>query len=396
MTALLNSVPRDPLRLGQDPVVFETRTAAPRVWTLDAEGDQIAGALRLGSGELMDLSLHLLNAWQSEIGFSKASTPLQSTVEQAMPGAATLRLVVAAAGNYVLHELIDAIEEPMATTFAELVENHLRKAGEDRRPLVFMSDVMFPWRMLYACPGDISSRVDDDADPEVVDDRGFLGIAGIVDHMMAITKPAERNRGTSVPVGIHSGLTGGPGGSSDLRSALGQRADLEPRFVDDEADFARAIAADRSALIYAYCHGQFRHATAGQPLQELVLRKKPLTGRDVQQRIKNKTGVLSTSPIAVVNACQGGVFKAEYSTTVIDALRRCGASGTVGPLLDIPICFGGVFGTKLLQSLMEGDSLSGALLAVTRRFMTEDRNPLGLAYQSINGRNAVLPSRSES
>ena len=283
------------------------------------------------------------------------------------------------------------MDEPMATVFTDLVQQHVNKPDESERALVFMSNVVFPWRMLYAHPRDVLAVIDDDAEPGSVDDRGFLGIAGIVDHMMPITSPNKLKQGRSVPIGIYTGFEKISGGRDDVKLALAERADLKPRFESNEAAFTKAIVADESALIYTFCHGRFRSATGGNQVQELLLTAKPLTGHHIRSRIKRATRGLSTGPIAFVNACQGGVFKSDYSTTVIDALRQCGASGTAGPLLDMPIRFGGVFGTAVLKSLTEGGSLASSLLKASRHFMAEERNPLGLAYQSINGRNATLP-----
>jgi len=81
----------------------------------------------------------------------------------------------------------------------------------------------------------------------------------------------------------------------------------------------------------------------------------------------------------------------DHSTTVINVLRKSGASGTIGPALDMPTRFGGVFGAELIRLLVEGESVSIALLKATRTFIAEKRNPLGLAYLSIDGRSAALP-----
>jgi hypothetical protein len=390
MVTNLRATPRDPLNAGQDLVVLETTVAEPRVWMLD-DGNQIAAPLDLDQKELEDESIGLLQGWQGEIGVENASTPLQNDLEQTEGEAEQLRVVLAAAGNYLFRRLREAMGEPMRSAFDGLISRHLQKADQDGRALVFMSDVIVPWRMLYADPTDLERSIDDDDDPTSVAVRGFLGFAGIVDHMMPITNATLTNRGSLVPVGVHTRFADLPGGRADLLAALRSRVDLRPKVETDERSFVKAILADEAALIYTFCHGRFRTATAGRPVQELLFRKKPLTGHYLQRRLPRTQPALKTAPIVFINACQGGVVDVDHSTTVINVLRESGASGTIGPVLDMPTCFGGVFGAELIRLLVAGESVSVALLKATRTFIAEKRNPLGLAYLSINGRSAALP-----
>lgn len=391
MSTHLYATATDPLTPGYDLVKLETTSVGePRALRFSSEGDMVGAPFALSHAQLESLAIQLLQAWQREIGVASGPTPLQTAVTQTPEEAARLRAVLASEGNYVFHELRDALDEPMRSVFDQLVKGHLAKADDDQRALVFMSDSLIPWRMLYADSDDLSRRIDEDDDPNSIDERGFLGLAGIVDHVIPITNPPSARRGTSVPFGVYTGFNTLPGGRTDVEAALSSRTDLKPTFVTTEVDFVTTILADDAALIYAYCHGRFRDSTVGMPIQELIFDTKPLTGQYVERRIKTKVGRLSTAPIAFVNACQGGIGGVDYATTVVNVLNDRGAGATAGPMLDMPTCFGGVFGSHVIGLLAQKHSLSSALIRATREYMTTHGNPLGLAYVSVNGRRASL------
>jgi hypothetical protein len=394
-TTRLLAPERDPFHYGQDLIRFETSEGRLRVWTLDEDNEQIRSTVDLSRDEMQSLGNDLLHSWQREIGFTKANTPLQNAVMQASSSAAKLHAALAAVGNFTMHELFSKIDEPMAQKLYDIVESHVTQSVSEQRPIIYMSDFAFPWRMLYASPKDVRERISEDAEPDDIDPRGFLGLAAMVDHMLPITKPPTRKPGSSVAVGVNVQFQARPGGEDDIRAALSARSDLELSFTSDEATFAKRIAEDNSALIYLFGHGRFRPATADSVMQEVLLNKKPLIGADLTRRIKTNISneILSTSPVALVNACQGGVFRSDTTNDIVTALRNSGAAGTIGPMLDMPTCFGGAFGAELLKSLTKELSLTRALLDVTRHFMDEDRNPLGLAYSSINGKNSLLRRR---
>ncbi|MEU4769132.1 hypothetical protein AB0H12_38400 [Actinosynnema sp. NPDC023794] len=391
-SAGLRSAPRDPTDPGHDLIALETKnTTQPRAWVVNSRGSYIAAPFSISSDELDEMALELLQAWQGEIGVTNADTPMQRSLHQEESEAGRLRTVLAAHGNLVLLRILEAIGQPMRDVVESLIERHINKIESDRRALVFMSDTLFPWRMLYADPKVPDREVAFDDQPGSVAPNGFLGMVGVVDHQPLITSPPRRSHGRIVPIAMHPGFSKLPGGRADVQRALESRLGLELQFADDEIDFGRAIATDEAALIYAFCHGRFRDATGGRAVQELILHRKPVHAQFFEVVLRRLKTRFSTAPIAFINACQGGVVNAAHPSTVIDFLRAKGAVGTVGPLVDMPTCFGGEFGAELIGKLAGGCSLSVALLEATRTFMLRDLNPLGLAYASIEGRNSHLP-----
>jgi hypothetical protein len=260
-------------------------------------------------------------------------------------------------------------------------------------PLVFMTSFAFPWRLLYVDPTDPERIVEEDDAASSVVPRGFLGLSRTVDHALACVPHHEW--GSTVPVAIHQAFQTGPGGEQAIRTALVGRPDLKITVHTDERAFAKDIASPEVALIYAYCHGQFR-PSGGSFLQELSLGKGPFTSQLLERRIKDRLqGRLKTAPIAFINACQGGVSQVDDATsTFLTTLWKCGAGSVMGPMIDMPTVFGGRFGVRVLEELsgLPPPSLSTAVLNASRYFMEEHRNPLGLAYVTTNGRSISLPT----
>jgi len=281
----------------------------------------------------------------------------------------------------------------MESIFVDFVAGTASR-GMDDVPLVFVATGGFPWRMLYAIPGDPDRIVTEDDNPLSVPSDGFLGIARVVDQSMP-TRAGGKNTGTTIPVGLSSGFANGPGGSVDIRAALAPRTDLSALINTDEGAFAKGVGSRDVALIYTFCHGQFRPGEGGATVQELTLTN-PFNPLLLKRRIKDQIGELPTASIAFINACQGGVSDATGpTTTFLTTLRECGAGALIGPLIDMPTVFGGRFGARILALLADPTvpTLGSALLKATREFMDQHRNPLGLAYAATNGRNASLPAQ---
>jgi hypothetical protein len=393
MSALGFSVPHDPLSAGYDLLRFETSPSNTCVRVIDGGGEVATGMLNLSGSAIEDLADELLQEWQSEIGVSQADTPFQNRLQQTSSDANEARVTLASAGNYALRSLFDAMDANVAGPAEALIKRRYEDAGMIERPLIFMSDVLFPWRLLYAGPTALRGVIRDDDDPAVVPVRGFLGYECMIDEQALIAPVWRTNRGSAIAAGIHTKLDGRPGGTSDLLRILADRQDLVPSIVHERGPFGDVVASDSAALIYAYCHGEFRRATGGRSLQELVLGRRRIAANYIRRRVRNGPGSLTSAPIAFVNACQGGVRQVERSSTTLEALWECGSQATLGPLVDMPIKFGGPFGVHVIELLLAGKPLAKVLVDATRYFIdSEYNNLLGLAYSSMGGSRATLPN----
>jgi len=373
-------------------VEIEFNQSGNFVKMVDENDTYITGELRLSRDAFWAIGRDLLQAWQNEVGFTKLSTPLQTTVPQERSAADEQLVTFAAAGNFALHELLDSIEEPVRGLLGTTLEAFVDPATESPI-LAFLCKVVFPWRMLFVAAGGVDDWVTDETPASAISASGFLGNSGPVDHMSAIANPPEPGPGRTAPIGIHPGLKKLVGGNADIQS-LFQGFDILPKVTQNERSLAKTIADDESILIYMFCHGQFRPATAGLPVQDIVLRpNKVLTSSELGRRLRvrlGKDGLFSTSPVVFLNACQAGVIGAAEDNSIASILRRHGAQCTVAPLIDMPVCFGGPFGKEVIRLLVERRSASDALLSATRLFVETGGNLLGLAYCTVDGRNAQI------
>jgi hypothetical protein len=390
MSTTVNSTERDPLRKNYRLVSFQENRDGIEVWTFDDTHQIISGSLNLNVQELRDLSFDLLQTWQREIGVTSSKTPLQGSLSINRAESLRLRAKFAAAGNYVLRQILENISSPTNVYISQIFRDFVAENGVDNRALVFMSnfDFLIPWRLLYANPDDFDRMMTDDDEPDSVRSDGFLGLAGVVDQMVRISEPRTGQPGRNVPVGIHVDFRSRPGGEADIRSSLSPRPDLNLVFAQDERELTTQIAQDGSALIYLFCHGRFR-LVAGTAVQELLLAPNNiLSGSDIKRKIPK--GGLRSDPIAFINACQGGTLRNQSSSDLPNAFRKAGAGATVGPLVDMPIRFGGPYGNMLLGMLASGSSLGEALLESSVAMEDEKFNLLGLTYASVNGLNSYI------
>lgn len=387
MTTRVIPAAGNPLRQRPDLIQVTTATTTWSMFILDQDMNSYEGRFLVDPSVAASRFLGVLRAWQDAIGLTSARTALQERVPQTAPNELLVQL--AAAGSYLFHELRESLAAPIASTFSDLISQHVQ--GVRPQPLTFLCATSLPWRMMYVHPMNVDRRIDEDDDPADVPVAGFLGASSVVDQMLPNSTHERSPDGMTVPVGIHSAFMAGAGGQSEIQNAIAAHGDLTVQFETSPKVFAKAIAKDQAALIYAFCHGSFGSSTAGMPIQQLILDGRALTGEELRQRIRSRCARLSTAPIAFVNACQGGVFAEVPSATVIEVLLECGARAAIGPLLDMPAVFGAQWGVAIIRRLVNGTSLAAATLDATTTLLRDDGNPLGLAYATTNGINGRLP-----
>lgn len=347
----------------------------------------------LERARLEAIATGLLASWQDVIGWrSDASKPLQRQVAQEGPEACTQLLRLAVNGNHALRQLVQHLGGDAGEVLMDTISDCITTSAHVPTLLMIKSKTLFPWRMLYIDPADPHRQVVTGDDPTEVDIRGFLGASVAVD-LQQQNRPHPPRPGDMAAVGILPTAQDGVGGAAAVRAALRQRA-LQVNVTSDGEELLEHIGQDRVDLIYLLCHGQFRPFVGGIPTQELWLRPgRPITGWQIGRELSGALGDagLSTLPIVIINACQAGVLPDRFDS-IMTALAEAGAGGMAGPLVDMPTRFGEVFGIKVVHYLSSDNTLAESIRLATVGFLTDNNNPLGLAYSNINGMKATLKS----
>lgn len=375
-----------------------------RIWTISEDTEIVESRLHLTRSEFLARGRMLLREWQRMIGLGQRPTTLKKFVDIDEVLHAQIWTPLAAHGNHAWRQLLDAIDGPVRQELRSAVH---KDDGIAEGCLVFMTDAIFPWRMLYAVPRDgwhrtMTEEVVEELPPdgEIPNLRpsidGFLGLKRPVDHSLPVTRPSVPRSGGSAVLGANARILDGYFGSRDPQQALAEElrmlegGSLRARVHTTEMAFAHSIADDDAALVYAVCHGSFLPGTGGIPIQEIFLEDDVgMSAADFGRRIQNRTGGrgLTGTAVALFNACQVGYFEHD-GTGILDVLHRNGVQAVGGPLVDIPGRFARVFGSETIRLLLKGLSFTHALWYTCRTLATERSNPLGLAYMSVDGRDA--------
>jgi hypothetical protein len=131
-----------------------------------------------------------------------------------------------------------------------------------------------------------------------------------------------------------------------------------------------------STLIYVYCHGSAPDAFSGT-YESLVLDAKcSLEPRDLRQKPPYRS-----APIIFLNSCKGGVSSPLRFSGFLKEFRARGALGLIATSYSVPIAFAASFGEQVVDRyLNRGGSLAGEMLALRRRHLIEQGNPVPLFY----------------
>jgi len=392
MTTTVFAAPRDPLAANPTVAFLAPRNDQYRIHIIDASvGSNVQEDLHLSRNDLGKISRDLLQRWQEEIGReSSDSYALQRSLHQSQNDLENQLVEFASAGNRALREILKGFDSGQVTGsyFASLLAKLLSRDAPEMS-LAVISDLSppLPWRMLYADPDAFDREITFDESPANIKPNGFFGLAGMIGEAPG-SIPGQAAAGTTVPIGVYQGMRTSAGGVQDVQAIFAGNNGFEVLDAMNKKDLRRYLRGDSAALIYLFCHGKFRPVTGGEPMQLLAIQRNEEFSAGYLQ-LKQ----LTTQPIAFINACQGGVYGGTYDDDFVTELSKNGASGTLAPLVDMPVRFGGPFGTAVLHMLADGSTLAEACLEASRKMYREQNNLLGLAYSSTNGFSSRLSQR---
>jgi hypothetical protein len=99
------------------------------------------------------------------------------------------------------------------------------------------------------------------------------------------------------------------------------------------------------------------------------------------------------APLVVLNACASAVPAPSVYGSFLPYLLGRGARGVIGTEADIPPVFAAAWAQEFFTRVLDGAPLADAAFVVTRDFVRQHRNLLGLAYVlHCDGRSLVWPA----
>jgi hypothetical protein len=264
---------------------------------------------------------------------------------------------------------------------------------DDEQVISFHSeDVLAPWSMLYVT----------DPDARTLGSTGmwqaerFLGYKHLIEHQFrrvtSETLICAQDSRVWASLNVDDRIDrAGTAFVRPVEMLLQSRAQVCGRRTDKRS-LADAFKSRefRDQIIYFGCHGHVVGSGASGRLQgELRLADdKAIRSSDIISWLEER---LPSNPVVIVNACAGGAMGSPFYTTFARDLLARGANCLVGPQIDIPICFAADYAVHLLDRfLVPQVRLGGIVRELSRTFLDDYSNPLGLTYSLYRGMDTRL------
>jgi hypothetical protein len=166
--------------------------------------------------------------------------------------------------------------------------------------------------------------------------------------------------------------------------------------VPDEGDVAEVLLSSLppAELVYFFCHAELDEDPLGiHPVTAAL----GLTGphkvslRELLTRWPTDQE-LDLAPLIVLNACATSAPPDQVYAAFTPWLMNKGARGVIGTEVEIPAIFAAAWATEFFRHLLDGAPVADAAFRVTREFVDQQHNLLGLAYAlHCDGRSRVAP-----
>ncbi|MEO8165174.1 MAG: C25 family cysteine peptidase, partial [Betaproteobacteria bacterium] len=268
-----------------------------------------------------------------------------------------------------------------------------------------------PWGMLYTHPTEEPLA----ANGSNFVKEGFWGYRHIIEHC-----PYKRKYGTNrvihpsddgrVTTGFHIDdaikLVDDPDVMARQQHFFAEHPLIDSRERTLKAHLSTALSSDEfnDKLMYFFCHGRGAGEIDKPNLGDswLKLSDPPdtyITANDFDTWLGDRD--LESSPFVFCNACQGGQMTTNFYESVALAMLARGAAGLIGPQIDVPIVFAEKFGRRFFERLLgdgqtPSDPAGKILRDLTREFLDNHHNPLGLAYSLYSGADMqFVPRRNQ-
>ncbi|MDG9716404.1 CHAT domain-containing protein [Streptomyces sp. DH24] len=290
---------------------------------------------------------------------------------------------LARSGDRTLRRILSGADRDLEW-FREFLLGELRREG--LRISFDSRDLSLPWPMFAV-------RTDDSATP------AFLGHRHEIDQTGASYAPVYSPAARPVPVTSLNTDTAldAAGRSEDVAALLRRRSRLTVRTHADDLLKSLADAEFDEDLMYFWCHGAFNeygaHRTVGIRLSD---DKVIDADRVHEHREEAGTGQGSVfRPFVLLNACHAGVPAATAELEYLGrAFIKHGATGVLGPQIEIPQVFASEYAHAFLDRYLSGSRTAGEICRdLARHFLDDLHNPLALAYLLYCGIDSVLEIR---
>jgi len=294
-----------------------------------------------------------------------------------------------------LPELADAGRSLYRALFPQsILEDGILPEGTVVQVDPVIGQMTLPWSLIYdhkvrpggkLCPRFWEDGVCGDCphrdNPKIVCPSGFWGFRAIIEQIPCWLdtrcpepKPLIRRIDNDDPLCLNVNVNRTFGLWRDHLARLERAGRLE-LLVAEEIDQMESFWDDRAGaldLVYFYTH-------AGKDDLErpmLLLSDGPYTSNHIEACELD----WSRHPLVFLNGCGTGDYDALSFTSLISDFRKAGASGVIGTECPVPEMFAEHFASQLLPELLRGEWLGKAMLRVRRQLLTENLNPMGLAY----------------
>ncbi|CAM5264181.1 hypothetical protein GCM10010329_03620 [Streptomyces spiroverticillatus] len=294
-------------------------------------------------------------------------------------------------GAALLFDTLLGGPDPQTVHFRRFLAEALADEGLRVR---FDSDLFLPWPML-CLPGPPPTGTDDAAFRALF--ARFLGHRHQLDQTGGSYPLRRRTTAPRRPVVSLNHDTAldrkGETRATDLAQLLASGTEFVERTSRTELLDALSREHFDEQLMYFWCHGHYVDRAPEPP--RLVIRLSDGTPIDAQTvaRLRRPMGEVSAfRPFILLNACHAaGPTGAHDRADLGRVLIRAGASGVLGPQIEMPKRFGAEYALAFVRDYLDGTRTAGETVHhLARHFADRYRNPLGLAYALHCGMDSRL------
>ncbi|MFB7475116.1 CHAT domain-containing protein [Kitasatospora sp. NPDC056184] len=289
---------------------------------------------------------------------------------------------LAAEGRHLFRRMLSGPGRDLAE-LREFLTRTLTEEGPLR--VSFDSDLHLPWPMLAAGDGRDEPWQD------------FLGYRHQIEQTGAAYAriQAESPPRTRAVTSLNTDSTlESVGRAPEVRKLLEERTELTVRTESTRFREAFEGAVLDEDLMYFWCHGQF--VSTGAAYAQLTVRLSDPMHIDAElvRRLREDHQDVPEAlfrPFVLLNACFAGQSAEAELEHLGRALVELGASGVLGPQIEIPQVFGAEYAFAFLDQYLAGQATAGEITwRLARDFADIHRNPLALTYSLHCGIDSML------
>jgi hypothetical protein len=259
------------------------------------------------------------------------------------------------------------------------------------------NEVLAPWWALYVPPEGTALR----GEGARCDPSGFWGYKHLIEHQFreqGFTRNADRSliripHGDPVIVSANVDPTLDDEHSSCVSTVI-SFLEQEPGFTVNQRHTKDDLDAGMRGqltehVIYFCCHGVIAVSDSGTRVHQLLLKDgKPIRESDFREWLLDR--FFDTNPVVFLNTCHGGLMSSQSYTSIGPTLLERKANCIIGPQIGLPKVFAAEYAISLLGQLLQGEPLGTSMRLLTRSYLDDHRNPLGLIFGSYAGLDARL------